>query len=53
MAEIGGKHRQQPLHIRPLPIPGRQAVNREAVPEIMQARNLPSDLRAVHAGDAP
>src|SRR5260370_938853 len=53
MAEIGGQHGRQPLHIRPLTIPAGQAVNREAVPEIVQARDLSPACRAVDSGDAP
>src|ERR1700679_102504 len=51
MAEIGGKHRQQSLHILPLPVPRGQVMDREAVPEIMQARNPSPTCRALDTGN--
>ena len=53
MAEIGGEQRQPPLHIGALAIPGGQAVDREAMPEIMEAWDSSPASRAVDAGDAP
>ena len=52
MAEIGGEHRQQPLHIGALAIPIGQPVDREAVPEVMQARGLARASVAMDSGDA-
>ena len=49
MAEIGGKDRQQPLHIRALAVPGGQDVDRGAVPKVMQARD-PSPAAAPWTG---
>jgi len=51
MAKIGGQHRQQSLHISALTVPGGQVVDREAVPEIMQAWYLSSTCRAMNPGD--
>ena len=53
MAEIAGKNRQEPLHIRPLTIPGGQAVDREAVTEIVQARDLSPACLAMDSCDTP
>ena len=46
MTEIGREDRQEPLHIGALRIPGGEPMDREAVPERMQARGLPGANRA-------
>ena len=38
MSKIGGKSRQKDLHVRTSPIPFRQPVDGERVPQVMKAR---------------
>jgi hypothetical protein len=52
VAEIGGKHRQQPLHIGAPAIPVGQPMYREAVPEVMQAQGLARACGAMDSGGA-
>ena len=53
MPKVNGEVVKQPLHVRPLPIPRRQAVDREGVTQVVQPRLVAGAVRAPHAGMFP
>ena len=46
--QVDGEVVQQPLHVRPLPIPLRQAMDREGVPQVVQPRLVASTVRSAY-----
>jgi hypothetical protein len=51
--EVHGQVVQEPLHVRPLPVPRRQPVDREGVPEVVQPGLIAGVSRTVHLGALP
>ena len=53
MPKVNGEVMHQPLHVRPLAIPLRQAMDREGVPQVVQPRLVATAVGAPHAGMFP
>ena len=51
--EVNGEVVHQPLHVRPLPIPLRQPVDRERVPKVVQPRLVAGAVGTAHLGVFP
>ena len=53
MPKVDGEMIDEPLHIRSLLVPCRQAMHREGMPEIVQPRLITTAIGSLHPGMSP